>query len=114
MIIRNNKKYEIETANLKAQNEQFKIDSENVMKKYLLLKKEYDLLKEVSEESKNDLQKALEEMEKYSEILQELELKIEEAENAKKIAENERDGAFLEVKNIRKRYIGILGEKNNI
>ena len=114
LIIRNNKKYEIENANLKAQNEQFKIDSENVMKKYLLLKKEYDLLKEVSEESKNDLQKALEEMEKYSEILQELELKIEEAENEKKNAENERDGAFLEVKNIRKRYIGILGEKKNI
>jgi chromosome segregation ATPase len=112
-LVRNAKNYEIENATLKTQNEQFKMDCDDINKKYLLLKKEYEQLKELSEENKNDLIKALEEMESYSEYLQALEMKIKEAEDAKMMAENERDNAFKEVKTIRQRYINILGENNN-
>ena len=111
-LVRNAKNYEIENATLKTQNEQFKIDCDDINKKYLVLKREYEQLKELSEENKNDLIKALEEMESYSEYLQALEMKIKEAEDAKMMAENERDNAFKEVKTIRQRYINILGENN--
>ena len=51
------------------------------------------------------------EMEAYSEILQALEMKIKEAENQKINAENERDKAINDVREIRQRYINIMGEK---
>ena len=65
----------------------------------------------MSEESKNELSKALNEMELYSELLQTLEIKVKEAENKKITAENERDKAINYVREIRQRYINIMGEK---
>ena len=65
----------------------------------------------MSEESKNELTKAMNEMELYSELLQTLEIKVKEAENKKINAENERDKAINDVREIRQRYINIMGEK---
>ena len=50
-------------------------------------------------------------MELYSELLQTLEIKVKEAENKKINAENERDKAINDVREIRQRYINIMGEK---
>ena len=65
----------------------------------------------MSEESKNELSKTLNEMELYSELLQTLEMKVKDAENKKINAENERDKAINDVREIRQRYINIMGEK---
>lgn len=65
----------------------------------------------MSEESKNELTKAMNEMELYSELLQTLEMKVKDAENKKINAENERDKAINDVREIRQRYINIMGEK---
>ena len=75
------------------------------------LKNDFDNLKLLSEETKSQLSKAMNEMEAYSEILQALEMKIKEAENQKINAENERDKAINDVREIRQRYINIMGEK---
>jgi len=53
------------------------------------------------------------EMELYSELLQTLEMKVKDAENKKLNAENERDKAINDVKEIRQRYINIMGEKTS-
>lgn len=63
----------------------------------------------MTKESKEDLKKALDEMEGYAHLLSAFEEKIREAEDAKLNAERERDNAINDVKEIRQRYIKILG-----
>ena len=110
-LIQNNKNYEKENENLRNQNEELKINNESLNSQYIILKKDFDNLKVLSEESKAELSKAMNEMESYSELLMALEMKVKEAENQKNIAENERDKAINDVKEIRQRYINIMGEK---
>ena len=110
-IIHESKNYEIENESLISLNKELKNNNEELNIKYQNLKKEFDNLKNMSEESKNELSKALNEMELYSELLQTLEMKVKEAENKKINAENERDKAINDVREIRQRYINIMGEK---
>ena len=111
ILIQNNKNYEKENQDLLSQNEELKINNEEVNKQYIILKKDFDNLKMLSEESRGELSKAMSEMESYSELLQTLEMKIKEAESQKINAENERDKAINDVREIRQRYINIMGEK---
>ena len=111
ILIQNNKNYEKENESLVKQNEELKINNETINNQYMVLKNDFDNLKILSEESKSELSKAMNEMESYSELLQTLEMKIKEAETKKNIAENERDKAINDVKEIRQRYINIMGEK---
>ena len=110
-IIQESKNYEIENESLISLNKELKNNNEELNIKYQNLKKEFDNLKSMSEESKNELSKALNEMELYSELLQTLEIKVKDAENKKINAENERDKAINDVREIRQRYINIMGEK---
>ena len=110
-IIQESKNYEIENESLISLNKELKNNNEDLNIKYKNLKKEFDNLKSMSEESKNELTKAMNEMELYSELLQTLEMKVKDAENKKLNAENERDKAINDVREIRQRYINIMGEK---
>ena len=110
-IIQESKNYELENESLMSLNKELKNNNDELNIKYQNLKKEFDNLKNMSEESKNELSKALNEMELYSELLQTLEIKVKEAENKKITAENERDKAINDVREIRQRYINIMGEK---
>ena len=110
-IIQESKNYEIENESLISLNKELKNNNEELNIRYQNLKKEFDNLKNMSEESKNELSKALNEMELYSELLQTLEMKVKDAENKKINAENERDKAINDVREIRQRYINIMGEK---
>ena len=110
-IIQESKNYEIENESLISLNKELKNNNEDLNIKYKNLKKEFDNLKAMSEESKNELTKAMNEMELYSELLQTLEMKVKDAENKKLNAENERDKAINDVREIRQRYINIMGEK---
>ena len=110
-IIQESKNYELENESLISLNKELKNNNDELNIKYQNLKKEFDNLKNMSEESKNELSKALNEMELYSELLQTLEIKVKEAENKKITAENERDKAINDVREIRQRYINIMGEK---
>ena len=111
ILIQNNKNYEKENEILMKQNEELKNNNEMINQQYMNLKNDFDNLKMLSEESKDQLSKAMSEMESYSEILQTLEMKIKEAESQKTNAENERDKAINDVREIRQRYINIMGEK---
>ena len=111
ILIEENKKYKKENEILMNQNQELQISNENINNQYLNLKNDFDNLKMMSEESKDQLSKAMNEMESYSELLQALEMKIKEAENQKINAENERDKAINDVREIRQRYINIMGEK---
>ena len=111
ILIQNNKNYEKENEILIKQNEELKNNNEVINQQYINLKNDFDNLKMLSEESKDQLSKAMSEMESYSEILQTLEMKIKEAESQKTNAENERDKAINDVREIRQRYINIMGEK---
>ena len=104
ILIENNKNYEKENNILKNENKELKINNEEINMKY-------NNLKILSEEIKSQLSKAMKEMDEYSEILQASELRIKEAENQKINAENERDKAINDVREIRQRYINIMGEK---
>lgn len=84
---------------------------EIINNKYNHLKNDFDNLKVLSEESKGELGKAMHEMEMYAQILETLESKAKQAEYDKINAENERDKAINDVKEIRQRYINIMGEK---
>ena len=110
-IIQESKNYEIENESLISLNKELKNNNDELNTKYKNLKKEFDNLKNMSEESKNELSKAMNEMELYSELLQTLEMKVKDAENKKINAENERDKAINDVREIRQRYINIMGEK---
>ena len=110
-IIQESKNYEIENESLISLNKELKNNNEELSIKYQKLKKEFDDLKTMSEESKSELSKALNEMELYSELLQTLEIKVKDAENKKINAEKERDKAINDVREIRQRYINIMGEK---
>lgn len=110
-MIQESKNYEIENESLITLNQELKNNNQELNNKYINLKKEFDNLKIMSEESKNELTKAMNEMELYSELLQTLEIKVKEAENKKINAENERDKAINDVREIRQRYINIMGEK---
>jgi len=110
-IIQESKNYEIENESLISLNKELKNNNDELNIKYKNLKKEFDNLKSMSEESKNELSKAMNEMELYSELLQTLEMKVKDAENKKINAENERDKAINDVREIRQRYINIMGEK---
>ena len=110
-IIQESKNYEIENESLLSLNKELKNNNDELNSKYQNLKKEFDNLKSMSEESKNELSKALNEMELYSELLQTLEIKVKDAESKKITAENERDKAINDVREIRQRYINIMGEK---
>ena len=110
-IIQESKNYEIENESLISLNKELKNNNDELNIKYKNLKKEFDNLKNMSEESKNELTKAMNEMELYSELLQTLEMKVKDAENKKINAENERDKAINDVREIRQRYINIMGEK---
>ena len=113
-IIKDNKNYQIENEKIINENENLIKENDELNDKYNLLKKDFDNLKILSEESKGELSKAMSEMELYSQLLQTFENKIKEAENEKVLAQNERDNAINEVKEIRKRYLNIMGEKYNI
>ena len=111
MVIQNSKNYEKENKVLMNENKEIKKNSEEINRQYINLKNDFDNLKILSEESKAELSKAMNEMESYSELLQTLEMKIKEAEILKINAENERDKAINDVREIRLRYINIMGEK---
>ena len=110
-IIQESKNYELENESLISLNKELKNNNEDLNIKYKNLKKEFDNLKSMSEESKNELTKAMNEMELYSELLQTLEMKVKDAESKKLNAESERDKAINDVREIRQRYINIMGEK---
>ena len=111
MVIQNSKIYEKENDALMNENRELKRNNEEINRQYINLKNDFDNLKKLSEESKEELSKAMNEMESYSELLQTLEMKIKEAETLKINAENERDKAINDVREIRQRYINIMGEK---
>ena len=104
LLIQNNNNYEKENQNLIKQNEELIIKNKEINEENINLKM-------TSEEIRSQLSKAMNEMESYSELLQTLEMKIKQAESQKINAENERDKAINDVKEIRQRYINIMGEK---
>ena len=103
-IIENmNKKLE----NLKEENISYKNKCNLINSKYISLMNEYN-------NNKKEFEKAIKEMDTYSQLLITLEKKMNKAEIDKKKAENERDKAIMETRNIRERYINIMSNNNNI
>ena len=103
-IIENmNKKLE----NLKEENISYKNKCNLINNKYISLMNEYN-------NNKKEFEKAIKEMDTYSQLLITLEKKMNKAEIDKKKAENERDKAIMETRNIRERYINIMSNNNNI
>ena len=101
-IIKNmNKKLE----NLKEENISYKNKCNLINNKYISLMNEYN-------NNKKEFEKAIKEMDTYSQLLITLEKKMNKAEIDKKKAENERDKAIMETRNIRERYINIMSNNN--
>ena len=92
-----NKKLE----NLKEENISYKNKCNLINSKYISLMNEYN-------NNKKEFEKAIKEMDTYSQLLITLEKKMNKAEIDKKKAENERDKAIMETRNIRERYINLL------
>lgn len=94
-------------ANLKEENISYKNKCNLINSKYISLMNEYN-------NNKKEFEKAIKEMDTYSQLLITLEKKMNKAEIDKKKAENERDKAIMETRNIRERYINIMSNNNNI
>ena len=93
--------------NLKEENISYKNKCNLINSKYISLMNEYN-------NNKKEFEKAIKEMDTYSQLLITLEKKMNKAEIDKKKAENERDKAIMETRNIRERYINIMSNNNNI
>ena len=95
----------IKLENLKEENISYKNKYDIINNKYISLMNDYN-------NNKKEFEKAIKEMDTYSQLLITLEKKMNKAEIDKQKAENERDKAIMETRNIRERYINIMSNNN--
>lgn len=106
------KKNEYEYNNINKEKEELKIKYNDINNKYTILRSDYVKMKISYDNNQKEFQKAIKEMDTYSQLLMALEKKMNKAENDKKKAELERDKAYIEIRNIRERYINIMSNNN--